>query len=541
MWPSSQSRSPGGCVRIATTEPGFHVYSGQLLASSGTGASGRRLGPHAGLCLWNSALPGFAQQSAFPSVTLRPQQRYVWTTTWQFVVEEMAASLHGPGYPVHVPSNSVERGRSERSRLSPSPVAAYRVGFTQRAMGVRARSRRPNGAIPATSRGPSKSTCPSRQRRPRAASATPGFSGPAGIGGRRVTCRRTRWDGGCSTSARSITRRPSGSTASARRARRAATRRSPFDITDSHVIDRCEIVVRAEDDPARSGEAAREAGLAAGAAFHLVSADHRHLANGLARERAGDAHRARCLHAEPGAVGDRRRSLARGRAPRHRLRLGVKLRSGDTLLGRRHLSVINGEVHRGIALSDPGIDDSRNELLWSPDAPNLIDVRARALGRARASCSIEVSRIRHCGRPRCRAIASCSTDVPISFAWCSTRATGRRAGSRRPTMRRLTHGTWSSPRAMGFNGVRKHQKIEDPRYLYWADALGLAVWEEMPSAYRFTSAVGRAAVAGVDRRHRSATTAIPASSRGCRSTSRGACRTCPTTPASGTTCRRSIT
>jgi hypothetical protein len=40
---------------------------------------------------------------------------------------------------------------------------------------------------------------------------------------------------------------------------------------------------------------------------------------------------------------------------------------------------------------------------------------------------------------------------------------------------------------MGFNGVRKHQKIEDPRYLYWADRLGLLVWEEMPSAYRFTS------------------------------------------------------
>jgi hypothetical protein len=34
--------------------------------------------------------------------------------------------------------------------------------------------------------------------------------------------------------------------------------------------------------------------------------------------------------------------------------------------------------------------------------------------------------------------------------------------------------------------VRKHQKIEDPRFLYWADRLGLAVWEEMPSAYRFT-------------------------------------------------------
>jgi hypothetical protein len=41
-------------------------------------------------------------------------------------------------------------------------------------------------------------------------------------------------------------------------------------------------------------------------------------------------------------------------------------------------------------------------------------------------------------------------------------------------------------KAMGFNGVRKHQKVEDPRYLYWADRLGLMVWEEMPSAYRFT-------------------------------------------------------
>lgn len=39
---------------------------------------------------------------------------------------------------------------------------------------------------------------------------------------------------------------------------------------------------------------------------------------------------------------------------------------------------------------------------------------------------------------------------------------------------------------MGFNGVRMHQKIEDPRFLYWADKLGLLVWEEMPSAYVFS-------------------------------------------------------
>ncbi|MEH7491815.1 glycoside hydrolase family 2 protein [Neobacillus niacini] len=31
---------------------------------------------------------------------------------------------------------------------------------------------------------------------------------------------------------------------------------------------------------------------------------------------------------------------------------------------------------------------------------------------------------------------------------------------------------------MGFNGCRKHQKVEDPRFLYWADQLGFLVWGE---------------------------------------------------------------
>ncbi|MGL5695280.1 MAG: glycoside hydrolase family 2 protein [Peptostreptococcaceae bacterium] len=31
---------------------------------------------------------------------------------------------------------------------------------------------------------------------------------------------------------------------------------------------------------------------------------------------------------------------------------------------------------------------------------------------------------------------------------------------------------------MGFNGCRKHQKVEDPRFLYWADKLGFIVWGE---------------------------------------------------------------
>jgi beta-galactosidase/beta-glucuronidase len=38
---------------------------------------------------------------------------------------------------------------------------------------------------------------------------------------------------------------------------------------------------------------------------------------------------------------------------------------------------------------------------------------------------------------------------------------------------------------LGFNTARVHQKAEDPRFLYWADRLGLMVWAETASAYSF--------------------------------------------------------
>lgn len=39
---------------------------------------------------------------------------------------------------------------------------------------------------------------------------------------------------------------------------------------------------------------------------------------------------------------------------------------------------------------------------------------------------------------------------------------------------------------LGFNGVRKHQKIEDERFLYWCDVKGLLVWSEAPAAYQYS-------------------------------------------------------
>ncbi len=39
---------------------------------------------------------------------------------------------------------------------------------------------------------------------------------------------------------------------------------------------------------------------------------------------------------------------------------------------------------------------------------------------------------------------------------------------------------------MGFNGVRKHQKVEDPRFLYHADRMGLLVWGECAASYVYS-------------------------------------------------------
>jgi autotransporter-associated beta strand protein len=42
-------------------------------------------------------------------------------------------------------------------------------------------------------------------------------------------------------------------------------------------------------------------------------------------------------------------------------------------------------------------------------------------------------------------------------------------------------------KALGFNMVRKHIKVEPQRWYYWADKLGILVWQDMPSCNSYTS------------------------------------------------------
>jgi beta-galactosidase/beta-glucuronidase len=172
-------------------------------------------------------------------------------------------------------------------------------------------------------------------------------------------------------------------------------------------------------------------------------------------------------------------------APREPLRLSVTLTSRDTLLASDTYTVVSGEVHRRIALSDPGIDDSRNELLWSPDAPNLIEVQLDLWGERGELLDHAVSytALRSAAVQGDRVVLN---NRPYVLRMVLDQGYWPDAGLTAPDDAALRKDVMLA-KQMGFNGVRKHQKIEDPRYLYWADRIGLAVWEEMPSAYRFST------------------------------------------------------
>ncbi|MGO4690387.1 glycoside hydrolase family 2 protein [Glaciibacter sp. 2TAF33] len=124
------------------------------------------------------------------------------------------------------------------------------------------------------------------------------------------------------------------------------------------------------------------------------------------------------------------------------------------------------------------------QLLWSPEAPRLLDAEITL-----------------------QSPGGGDTDTVYSYLGLRSTAVDRGAFllNDRPYYVRsvLSQGYWpqshlASPSAgalrdevqlikdLGFNAARIHQKIEDPRMLFWADRLGLLVWGETPSAFEFT-------------------------------------------------------
>ena len=268
---------------------------------------------------------------------------------------------------------------------------------------------------------------------------------------------------------------------------KAATRRFQADITD---------VLRREgqqDDhrsrrgrSRRSGEAARQAGLAARS--RIASGIRGRPASGRrygSRRCRPTLHRPDAVDAEPGALGHRARGAHRRRcgatdcACRSRLHVGDMLLADDTLRGHRRRGA---PPHRAVrsrhrrlpqrTAVEPGSAHTDRCASWSSAGE-----RGESIDRVRSytalrSVGVQGDRFMLNGRP-------------LLLRMVLDQGYWPEPASPRPTTTRCA-ATCELAKAMGFNGVRKHQKIEDPRYLYWADQLGLLVWEEMPSAYRFT-------------------------------------------------------
>ncbi|WP_420593984.1 glycoside hydrolase family 2 protein [Deinococcus sp.] len=174
--------------------------------------------------------------------------------------------------------------------------------------------------------------------------------------------------------------------------------------------------------------------------------------------------------------------LATGK-PSERLRLRVRLHLDDTLLADDEYAVTHSHVSRIIALPDPGIDAARAAMLWSPGHPQLIQATLELLEdgqvidqlrsyTALRSVAVDQQHFILNGRPYTLRLVLDQGYWPDSLLSASD-----------DELRRDVELT----RLLGFNGARKHQKIENPRYLYWCDVIGLLVWEELPSAYAFSN------------------------------------------------------
>lgn len=129
-------------------------------------------------------------------------------------------------------------------------------------------------------------------------------------------------------------------------------------------------------------------------------------------------------------------------------------------------------------------DSNWGTKIWSTDSPNLYDIRYRLLDEhgevldtvesylGMRKISIEENRILLNNKELYQRLILDQGYWPDS-------------GLTPPSLEALKVDL-ISVKKLGYNGLRKHQKIEDERFLYLCDKLGILVWIEMPSAYQFS-------------------------------------------------------
>ena len=163
----------------------------------------------------------------------------------------------------------------------------------------------------------------------------------------------------------------------------------------------------------------------------------------------------------------------------------VTLQVDGQPLAQTRIAVTGPDLQQTMHLPDSGIDDVRHDLQWSPEHPQLIDATVELLDENEAV----VDRIESYTAMRSVRIEQglfLLNDRPYGLRMVLDQ--GYWPGGQMTATSEELRADIEAIRQLGFNGARKHQKSEDPRWLYWADKLGLCVWAEMPSAYGFSDA-----------------------------------------------------
>ena len=173
-----------------------------------------------------------------------------------------------------------------------------------------------------------------------------------------------------------------------------------------------------------------------------------------------------------------------GLSRRHRGWLALRLTKGDTVLAMQQVHVVGDSLDTTVSIPLLQHAQRRNELTWSPERPNLISVTATLVDEqggpidtvdsyfGMRSCGIGSGRFLLNGQPYF------VRSVLEQGFWPQSHLAAPDADALRAEVEAI--------KALGFNACRIHQKVEDPRFLYWADRLGLLVWGEMANAYAFS-------------------------------------------------------
>lgn len=164
--------------------------------------------------------------------------------------------------------------------------------------------------------------------------------------------------------------------------------------------------------------------------------------------------------------------------------LSVTLRKGEEVLAVQQVHVAKDSIESSIAIPRARNGQQRNDLYWSPENPNIITVSATLLAEDGEPIDAVESYfgLRSAGIGNGRFLLN---DRPYFVRsvleqgfWPQSHLAAPSADALREEVELI--------KALGFNACRIHQKVEDPRFLYWADHLGLLVWGEMANAYEFS-------------------------------------------------------